>query len=285
MEFNVSGLTKYYGKNKGILNINFKLMNGQVLGVLGHNGSGKSTLFRTLLGLLIKDSGDIFYPNTNISQLFGYVPEERAVFKDLSVLEQLLFIGTLKKVSKPLLKKRINYWIQRFDLEPFVHKSVAMLSKGNQQKVQFIGALLHEPDILILDEPLTGLDARNVSILKRVIDEYCQKGCIVLLSSHQYEEVEEFCDDILLLKAGDCIVYGSLNQIKDNYGKRVVTFYNQDLDCVVDGVSIDSSGHICQCIFDDLTLAKQFIYDNNLLDNRCLSIKQLPLRLIIKELI
>lgn len=285
MEFSVCGLTKYYGKHKGILDINFKLINGQVLGVLGHNGSGKSTLFRTLLGLLIKDSGDIFYPHDNISQMFGYVPEERAVFKDLSVLEQLLFIGTLKKVHKSLLKNRIKYWIKRFDLDAYMHKSVSMLSKGNQQKVQFIGALLHDPDILILDEPLTGLDAWNVSVLKQVIDEYCKKGAIVLLSSHQYEEVEEFCDDILLLKTGDSIMYGSLNQIKDNYGKRVVTFYNQCLDYLIDGVEIETSGHICQCVFDNLELAQQFIYFNNLLDNRCLSIKQLPLRLIIKELI
>lgn len=284
MKFSVHNLTKYYGSEKGILNVNFRLDRGKVLGVLGHNGSGKSTLFRTLLGLLIKDSGEILYPSIPISQLFGYVPEERAVFKDLNVIEQLKFIGILKGVDKKLLISKINYWTDRLGLVTHLNKSVAMLSKGNQQKVQFIGALLHEPKILILDEPLTGLDAVNVSILKLIINEYCQKGAMVLLSSHQYEEVEEFCDDILLLKKGDPIIYGDLNAIKDQDGRRVVSFFEQPLKIKDDSIQKEKSGHLCHYTFKNLEKAKQFIFENNLIDNRYLNVSQVPLRTIIKEL-
>lgn len=284
MKFSVHNLTKYYGSEKGILNINFALDKGKVLGVLGHNGSGKSTLFRTLLGLLIKDSGEIFYPSIPISQLFGYVPEERAVFKDLSVVEQLKFIGILKGVERKYLISKINYWIDRLGLGAHLNKSVAMLSKGNQQKVQFIGALLHEPKILILDEPLTGLDAVNVSVLKSIINEYCQKGAMVLLSSHQYEEVEEFCDDILLLKKGDPIISGALNDIKDQDGRRVVSFFEQPLKIRDEIVHKEKSGHLCHYTFENLDRAKEFVFENNLVDNRYLSVSQVPLRTIIKEL-
>lgn len=284
MKFSVHNLTKYYGSEKGILNVNFALDKGKVLGVLGHNGSGKSTLFRTLLGLLVKDSGEILYPSVPISQLFGYVPEERAVFKDLSVIEQLKFIGVLKGVDKKILISKINYWIERLGLGEHLHKSVAMLSKGNQQKVQFIGALLHEPKILILDEPLTGLDAINVSVLKEIINEYCQKGAMVLLSSHQYEEVEEFCDDILLLKKGDPIISGNLNEIKDQDGRRVVSFCQQSLNSDVGVIQCEKSGHLCHYTFENLEKAKEFIFENNLIDNRYLNVRQVPLRIIIKEL-
>ncbi len=226
----VNQLEKYYGDHLGLDKLSFTLKPGSIIGILGPNGSGKTTLFRMLLGLIPPTSGEIRIPNQKRQSLyFGYLPEERSVYRDISVLEQITYLGRLKKIDKDKLKRDINNWLIRFDLIDQQHKLIKQLSKGNQQKVQFICALLHNPQILILDEPLTGLDAQNVSLFKAIIFEQAQRGKSILLSSHQYEEIETFCNEIILLRKGKVVLKGNLKQLKQEDG-RINVIIDQDLE-------------------------------------------------------
>lgn len=226
----VNQVVKYYGDHLGLDKLSFTLKPGSIIGILGPNGSGKTTLFRMLLGLIPPTSGEIRIPNQKRQSLyFGYLPEERSVYRDISVLEQLTYLGRLKKIDKDKLKRDINNWLIRFDLIDQQHKLIKQLSKGNQQKVQFICALLHNPQILILDEPLTGLDAQNVSLFKTIIFEQAQRGKSILLSSHQYEEIETFCNEIILLRKGKVVLKGNLKDLKQEDG-RINVIIDQDLE-------------------------------------------------------
>lgn len=224
----IKNLTKYYGQHKGLSSLSFSLSSGDVLGILGPNGSGKTTLFRMLLGLIPKSSGEIiFNENASRSTFFGYLPEERSVYRDISVIQQISYLARLKKMNRETIRKETQYWLTRFNLLEQKDQMIKSLSKGNQQKVQFICALIHKPEVLILDEPLTGLDASNVTLFKDIIFEQSQKGRIILLSSHQYEELETFCNQIVLLKKGETILKGNLAQLKQADG-RVNVILDQD---------------------------------------------------------
>lgn len=226
----VNQVVKYYGNHLGLDKLSFTLKPGSIIGILGPNGSGKTTLFRMLLGLIPPTSGEILIPNQKRQSLyFGYLPEERSVYRDISVLEQITYLGKLKKIEKQKLKRDYNNWLMRFNLVDQQHKLIKQLSKGNQQKVQFICALLHNPQILILDEPLTGLDAQNVSLFKSIIFEQAQRGKSILLSSHQYEEIETFCNEIILLRKGKVVLKGNLKQLKQEDG-RINVIIDQDLE-------------------------------------------------------
>lgn len=224
----VNKLTKYYGQHLGLKELSFSLSAGDVLGILGPNGSGKTTLFRLLLGLIPPTSGRIELQTSKPnSRFFGYLPEERALYRDITVREQIIYLGKLKKLEKSEIERETNYWISRLGLQELQHKLIKQLSKGNQQKVQLICALLHRPSVLILDEPLTGLDAYNVSLFKEIMMEQSQRGKIILLSSHQYEEIETFCHQIILLKKGVCKLKGKILDLKQEDG-RVNVIIDQD---------------------------------------------------------
>ncbi len=214
----VKELSKYYGKHKGIENLSFTLDESEIIGIIGANGSGKTTTFRLLLGLLMADSGTITYDGVDINlhdnRLFGYLPEDRSVYRDLKVEEQLRFLARLKKLPEEQIENNIDHWLERLNIQQYRYRLIKELSKGNQQKVQLICALIHDPKVIIFDEPLTGLDISNVLIIKKLINQLQKDKKLIMISSHQYEYIEEFCEKIILLDKGDVKYSGKVNELK-----------------------------------------------------------------------
>lgn len=209
----VENLKKYYGTKKGIEDVSFYLPAASVLGVLGHNGSGKSTLFKCLVGLISANSGTIDIGK----QVISYLPENRALYQDVSVDVYLRFIASLHKLDRNTCEERISKWLAFFEIEENRYLKIQSLSKGNQQKIQLVSILLNDPDILILDEPMSGLDVNNMSLVKRLIHTLIDEGKRILLSSHQYDEVELFCELILVLDQGDVKLQGNIRQLKREF--------------------------------------------------------------------
>lgn len=212
-----NNITKYYKKTKGVENLSFKLKSGKALGIIGINGSGKSTTFRVLLGLLKADSGEVTFKHKPLSKhpisLFGYLPEDRSLYKELTVFDQAMFLGRLKKLKDELVINRLDKYLTLLNIAEYKYTKINKLSKGNQQKVQILCALIHDPSILILDEPLSGLDIINVKLLKKLINDLKNQGKYILLSSHQFEHIEQFCDDLIVLKEGNVQYAGKVSDL------------------------------------------------------------------------
>lgn len=230
----VSNVSYSYGKHKALDNLSFELKEGELLGLLGPNGCGKTTTFRLITGLIKPASGNISFNNQQVSfaniNEISYLIEERALNPKYKVKEMLYFLGRLKGLTKQYLDDHINKWLDFFNLTKMVHKKVSELSKGNQQKVQFISCLLNKPKLLVLDEPLTGLDVINQQELVLVIKKLKEKGVMVIFSSHQINQVEKFCDKVCLINKGKLIISGYLKEIKENYPKRIIKFLADDVD-------------------------------------------------------
>lgn len=221
MRLVVRNLSKSFGKTKALSNIKFEISKGKALGLLGRNGAGKTTIIRILLDIISGDSGEILVDENKINRnkiSFGYLPEERGLYLKYTVKDQLLYFASLYGMKKKEALDAINYWLDRFDAMEYLNKKVDTLSKGNKQKIQLIVALMHNPEIVILDEPFSGLDPVNIEIFKEIIRELLQQEKILIFSSHRMIDVEEFCDDILMLKQGQTILQGNLEKIKQEYG-------------------------------------------------------------------
>ena len=280
----VRDLTKYYGQHRALSELSFSLSATDILGILGPNGSGKTTLFRLLLGLIQPNDGYIEIPShKNQSLYFGYLPEERSVYKDISVKEQIVYLAQLKKMKLKDIEKELNYWLYRFDMLKVKNHYIRELSKGNQQKVQFICALIHKPKILILDEPLTGLDAANVTLFKQIMLEQSKMGKAILLSSHQYEEIETFCNQVLLLNKGETSLKGDLRDLKHEDGRVVVTLDDDQqlqykyLDGLLD---IKKEGNYTAYTFEDRYSAEILV---NQASNPTCKIEPIGLRRLVEE--
>lgn len=280
----VENLTKYYGQHKGLSGLSFSLQAGDILGVLGPNGSGKTTLFRLLLGLIPPTVGQIILSNSKENSLiYGYLPEERSVYRDISILEQVTYLAKLKKMNRTEITRESSYWFYRFSLESQKNRLIRELSKGNQQKVQFICALIHKPSILILDEPLTGLDATNTTLFKEIMMEESKKGKIILLSSHQYEEIETFCNQVIVLNKGEVALSGQLNQLKQQDGRVLVTLDEDSHQQYkhLDGLlSIRRQGNYTVYIFKDRASAEVCV---NQASNPTCKIEPISLRDLVGE--
>jgi len=228
----VKKIKMLYENNKGVQGVSFEVKPSEILGIIGSNGSGKTTTFKLLLRLLTLQSGNILVNGKDLSQIdkndFGYLPEERSLYRDLTVYQQLKFFGQLRKMEYQHMEDRIDYWLNRLNIQQYTDKKIEQLSKGNQQKVQFISALLHDPEILILDEPLTGLDVNNVTLFKEIIRQQCEQQKIVLLSSHQFEYIEEFFEKVLVLKEGKMMWYGEVNQLRKSSPIRYLRFVSEE---------------------------------------------------------
>lgn len=220
----VENITKYYGDFLAVDNLSFTVKPGEIFGLLGVNGAGKTTTFRMIMGLLEPTSGNITLDNKSINydvtDKIGFLTEERSLLTKLTVLEQCEFYGTLKGMSKEQIHKRLDYLLNKFSISEYKNKKIKELSKGNQQKIQFITAILNEPKLLILDEPFSGLDPFNVELFKQEIVDMARRGSMIIFSSHRMEHVELFCKKIVVIMKGKSVLEGYLKDIKEQYRKK-----------------------------------------------------------------
>ncbi|MBK8944832.1 MAG: ATP-binding cassette domain-containing protein [Ignavibacteriae bacterium] len=230
----VKNLTKTFNGITAVNNASFEVPEGSIFGLIGRNGAGKTTTIRMMMNIYMPDSGEIILRGTKVGQEFknkvGYLPEERGLYKKMKVLDTLLFFAEIKgKLGKDVTKKALNY-LERFDLIDRKDAKVEDLSKGNQQKVQFISTILHDPEFIILDEPFSGLDPINTNLLKEIILEEKKKNKVIILSTHLMDFAEKMCDHIAMINHGKIILNGSLNEIKKKYSQKNVSLtYDGDI--------------------------------------------------------
>ncbi len=222
----LEGVRKCYDEFVAVDDLSFSVSPGGIYGLLGPNGAGKTSTIRMIMGITVPDSGQITVFGEPLARAhmdqFGYLPEERGLYKKMKVLEHLVFLGQLKGLSSAEATQRANRWCERFEFTAWTGKKVEQLSKGMQQKVQFIGAVLHDPRLIIMDEPFTGLDPANAVVLKDVLLEMAKGGKTILLSTHRMDQVERLCQSICLINHGRAVLEGDLNQIKARYGRHNV---------------------------------------------------------------
>jgi ABC-2 type transport system ATP-binding protein len=222
----LSGVTKRFQKVTAVDNVSFEAHPGRILGLLGPNGAGKTSTIRMITHITAPDEGEIQFEGRRVGgwirDRLGYLPEERGLYKKLTVAEQLRYFGELKGLPAGEARSRVIHWLKRFDATDWQDKKTEELSKGMQQKVQFIATVLHEPDLLILDEPFSGLDPINAEVLRDVIYEMKREGRTILFASHRMEQVEQVCDDICLISRGKIVLEGALREVKRRFGRDTV---------------------------------------------------------------
>lgn len=222
----VKHVTKYYGDVLAVDDLSFNVKKGEIFGLLGVNGAGKTTTFRMIMGLLDSSAGEITLDGKKIdysvTDKIGFLTEERSLLPKLTVKEQLLFYGALKNMSDEEILKRSEVLLERFGIKDYLNRKIKELSKGNQQKVQFISAIINEPELLILDEPFSGLDPFNVELFKAEIESMSKKGSIIIFSSHRMEHVELFCENLMILVHGKAVLEGNLKDIKEAFQKKSI---------------------------------------------------------------
>lgn len=283
MSLEVKNIVKRYGEKTVVNNLSFEMKEPGVYALLGTNGAGKTTTIRIILGMLSSDEGEVLWngkpldvTNANV----GYLAEERGLYPKYSLMDQLLYFAKLKNVPKNVAKERIEKWAKKLEVEEYLYpkptknkKSKAMnadqLSKGNQQKIQLMAALISDPDIIVLDEPLSGLDPVNSDLFKSIIKDEIAKEKYVIMSSHQMSTIEEFCTEITILNRGNAILQGNLNEIKKSYGR--VNMYvrcEEDIDKIIekyDFVNVNKSAEEYEIKVKNEEQAHEFLKD--LVDN------------------
>lgn len=243
MSLQIEHVTKRFGDFTAVNDLSLSVGEGTMYGFLGANGAGKTTTFRMILGLLTPNEGHITWNGKPISYatspLIGYLPEERGLYPKMKVEEQLLFLAELRGMKRSDAKREIGGWLDRFEVPQYLNKKVEELSKGNQQKIQVIAALLHQPKLIILDEPFSGLDPVNVEMLKKAILDIRNDGATIVFSSHRMDHVEELCEQFSIIDHGKQIVSGTLKEVKRSFGKqnvRIRSDYELDALAQIPGV-------------------------------------------------
>lgn len=233
MSLILKNVSKTFAGKQVVDNISFSLEKPGVFGLLGTNGAGKTTTIRMLLGIIKKDSGEITWKGKEVDRKnvnFGYLPEERGVYPKTKIFEQLMYFAELKGMKKEDAIKSINKWAKELKVEEYLQIPAEKLSKGNQQKIQFMTAIIHNPELVVLDEPFSGLDPVNTEILKNIIIDLVRDGKYVIMSAHQMATIEEFCSDILILNKGRTVLQGNLKEVKETYpANRVEIDVKQDI--------------------------------------------------------
>ncbi len=227
----ISHVSKSFGDVKAVQDVSFEVYPGEVFGLLGPNGAGKTTTIRMILDIFRPDSGDIKVLGGKLTEekknRIGYMPEERGLYKDLKLEPTLIFLATLKGVDEATARARLGPWLERFDLQDFRQQKIQNLSKGMQQKAQLIATLLHEPELLIVDEPFAGLDPVNTRLVKEIIEELRQQGKTIIMSAHQMHQVEALCNRIVLINRGHTVLYGEVSKIKRDFAGNALTIVGQ----------------------------------------------------------
>jgi ABC-2 type transport system ATP-binding protein len=222
----VRNITKKFGEFTAVDRVSFSVEPGRIFGILGPNGAGKTTSIRMMNYITIPDEGEITIKGIPVGRetqpMIGYMPEERGLYKKMKVGEHLIYLAQLKGMNTADAKKALRYWLERFEAIDWIKKEVGELSKGMQQKIQFIATIVHDPDLYIFDEPFSGLDPINSELLKQVILELKSNGKTIIFSTHRMEQVEQMCDDIVLYNEGRTILQGKVQEIKQSFGKRTV---------------------------------------------------------------
>ena len=230
----LKNVSKTFVGKRAVDNISFELNKPGVFGLLGTNGAGKTTTIRMLLGIIKKDSGEITWNGKAVDRKsvnFGYLPEERGVYPKTKIYNQLMYFAELKGMKKEEADEAIKNWAKKLKVEEYLDKPAEKLSKGNQQKIQFMTAVIHNPELLVLDEPFSGLDPVNTELLKNIIINLVKEGKYIIMSAHQMSTIEEFCSDILILNKGKTVIKGNLKEIKDTYpANRVQIETNENIE-------------------------------------------------------
>jgi len=236
MILELKNVEKSFGEKKVLTGVSFKAEGGKAFGLLGRNGAGKTTSIRILMDVFPANSGEVLIDGQPIDYNkigIGYLPEERGLYPKKIIIDQLTYFAELKGMSRKAAVKSVDYWLKRLGMMEYRNKKLETLSKGNQQKIQLITALAHDPDIVILDEPFSGLDPVNAMLLKDVVKEQISKGKIVLFSSHQMSYIEEFCDSIAILNNGVVALHGDLHDIKRDYPRDRLVVKTETPDAII----------------------------------------------------
>ncbi|MCK4258948.1 MAG: ATP-binding cassette domain-containing protein [Halanaerobiales bacterium] len=232
----VKEIVKVYGDHRAVDNISFKVKRGEIFGLLGPNGAGKTTTIRMLMGITAPDEGNIQYyfnKTCKVKKNVGYLPEDRGIYQTTKVLESIIYFGQLKGLEHKEVKESALNWLDRLGLKSYANKKIEELSKGMQQKVQFIISVIHRPEFVVLDEVFAGLDPVNQDVFKEIVRSLASEGTTVLLSSHRMNLVEELCDRIFLINKGKQVLYGNLSEIKEKFGEEKVSVrYQGDLSFI-----------------------------------------------------
>jgi ABC-2 type transport system ATP-binding protein len=232
-------LKKYYATQKAMDDISFDIQKGSIFGLLGPNGAGKTTLLRMITGIFYPDEGNImldgqpFNPAEDISKI-GYMPEERGMYKKMKIGEQALYLAQLKGMTKSEALEKIKYWFEKLEMESWWNKKVEDLSKGMSQKLQFVITVLHEPKLIILDEPFSGLDPVNANLIKDEIHALAKSGATIIFSTHRMEQVEEICDHIVLVNLGKKILDGTVSEIKQQFKEHIFAIETDQINAITD---------------------------------------------------
>lgn len=217
----IKNLTKKFDEKTAVNNVSFRVENGKIFGIVGRNGAGKSTIFRMILNIINQTSGTILYDDqkitSNVLDKIGYLPEEGSLIPTYTVLELCEYYGSLKLMSEENIRKNLFMWLKEFNITEYMNKKIKDLSKGNRQKIQFIISVLHNPKLLILDEPFSGLDPISTEELKSAILKFKDENKTIIFSSHIMEQVENLCDEVLILDKGNILLLGKLKEIINSY--------------------------------------------------------------------
>lgn len=261
----VSHIAKSFGDTKAVSDVTFAVNPGEIFGMLGPNGAGKTTTIRIMLDIFKPDKGEVSIlggPMTERKkELIGYMPEERGLYQDIALDKCLTYLGTLKGLSKSDVNNRLDPLLERFDLAEHKQKKVKELSKGMQQKAQIINTVVHQPELVIIDEPFTALDPINTQLVKDVMRELRDQGTTIIMSTHQMHQIEELCDRILLINEGRDVLYGDLNEIRRSYAGNAVLIRTPGQVPVINGVEqyLASNGSV-KLILEEGTSPQDVLY-------------------------
>lgn len=257
MILSVNNVSKSFGEKQVLKGLSFSCEGGKALGLLGRNGAGKTTMIRIIMGVFNADNGNVTLdgePMSNQKIKIGYLPEERGLYPKKKIMEQLIYFAALQGIDKKTAVLNADELFKKLQIEEYKNVRLDTLSKGNQQKVQLIATLIANPDIVILDEPFSGLDPVNASLLKDIVKDLIGNGKLVLFSSHQMNYIEEFCDDILILNGGQIVLGGNIKEIKHSYARNIIEIRSDNAGAIANTLSNDNYSYIKRVSVDGNTV-------------------------------